>query len=112
MRNILRYKENKDIPPLNKREWNYYFLEGERVKIIPEMYESSNLSDPTSYSYIDSDLVNKVGVVKRCWCELHSWAYGSSYLCDVEYDSKTITLLSMFFYTSKKFYNIDICERY
>lgn len=108
MKSIVAYKENKDIPPLNKREWNYYFSEGERVKIIPEMYKNSAHSDPTSYHYIDSDLVNKVGVVKKCWSDLHSFAHGSSYVCDVEYDTKTITLVAMFFYTSKKFYERDI----
>lgn len=102
MRSIAKYSEIKDIPPLSEREWNYYFNVGDRVKIIPEMTRNWIYSDSSFFESIDEDMKNGIGVVINCWSDLHC-SYGSSYVCDVDFDGKQIRLLSMFFYTSKKF---------
>jgi len=96
MRSINLYTEMKDIPPYDERQWDYYFSVGERVKLIPKL----------SVEWMDVDIItleDEIGVVTRCWSDLIC-NYGSSYVCDVQYKTKKITLLTMFFYTSKKFY--------
>lgn len=100
MRSINDYKEILSIPPLSEREWNYLFLVGERVKIIPKAFDCQ-------YTQLNPQLKGKIGVVKRYWVDI-CCIHGTSYLCSVEFDLESIDILAMSLYTNKKFYERSI----
>jgi hypothetical protein len=102
MRTITNFTNSKEIPPLSEREWNYSFEVGERVKIIPEMIKN-HTDDPFSFYYIDKSLIDKIGIVISCHCDLQAFE-GGSYVCKVDFEGEIISLMSMYFYTSLKFY--------
>jgi hypothetical protein len=103
MRTITNFTNGKEIPPMGEREWNYSFGVGERVKLIPEMV---NLNNNEGYFYeinINESLIDRVGIIKNCYPDLHC-DYGTSFMCLVDFDGVEIKLMSMFLYTSLKFY--------
>ena len=103
MRSITNFTNSKEIPPMSEREWNYSFEVGERVKLIPEMV---NLNNNEGYFYeigINKSLIDRVGIIKNCYPDLHCH-YGTSFMCLVDFDGVEIKLMSMFLYTSLKFY--------
>lgn len=103
MRTITKFNNDRDIPPLSEREWNYSFEVGERVKLIPEMVKNNNYH-PFSFNYIDESLIDKIGIVISCHCDLHAFGQGSSYVCKVDFEGEIISHMCMYFYTSLKFY--------
>lgn len=107
MRTITNFTNDRGIPPLSEREWNYSFEVGERVKLIPEMVKNI-INDPFLYSrniisLSSSDKINKIGVIKNCYPEIHC-NFGTSYMCVVDFDGLEVTLMSSLLYTSLKFY--------
>jgi hypothetical protein len=79
MRTLVEFNVVKDIPPISEREWNYCFLVGERVKLIPEMVKN-HTNNPFFFNYIDESLIDKIGIVISCHCDLHAFGRGSSYI--------------------------------
>jgi hypothetical protein len=85
-----------------QREWNYYFEEGELVMFandIPLNSEIINTHKDSFYEKINlDDFKNKVGIVKRCWSDIHSFASGTVYMVDVDFDGKIITNFAQLFF--------------
>lgn len=102
MRTLDEFNNERIIPPMSEREWNYYFNVGDRVKLIPEMIKN-HINNPFSFNCIDKSLIDKIGVVISCDCELHSFGQGSIYVCSVDFDGHIVNLLCMYFYRSLKF---------
>jgi hypothetical protein len=100
MRSIGKYVDELYIPPLSEREWGYLFLVGERVKIIPEVFNEM-------FNDLNPELNGKIGVVKDYSTEICS-IYGCSYICSVEFDTETITILAANLYRNKRFYDRNI----
>jgi hypothetical protein len=105
MRTIAEFNNGKDIPPLSEREWNYSFGVGERVKLIPEMFKNhiNDPYDPFQFINIDSSYLDKIGVITDCYPDIHC-NLGTSYMCLVDFDGVEKKLMSIFLYTSLKFY--------
>lgn len=84
-----------------KREWNYYFEEGDFVVFaddIPKNYEIINTHKDSFCEKINiNDFKNKVGIVKKCWCDLESFASGSVYMVEVDFDGKIVTNFAQLF---------------
>jgi len=83
-----------------QREWNYFFEEGDLVVFaddIPANYEIINTHKDSFYEKINLDDYNKVGRVIRCWRDLHSFASGTVYMVDVDFDGKIITNFAQLF---------------
>jgi hypothetical protein len=105
MRTIINFTNDRSIPPMSEREWNYSFAAGERVKLIPEMVKNhiNDPYDPFQFINIDLSYLDKIGVITDCYPDLHC-NLGTSYMCLVDFEGEIISLLSMYFYTSLKFY--------
>ena len=105
MRTIAKFNNDRDIPPMSEREWNYSFEVGERVKLIPEMVKNmiNDPYDPFQFINIDSSYLDKIGVITDCYPDLHC-NLGTSYMCLVDFDGVEKKLMSLFLYTSLKFY--------
>lgn len=101
MRSIDKYVNELHIPPLSEREWNYLFLIGERVKIIPEVFNQTFNGD------LNPELNGKIGVVKDCSWDICG-IYGCSHIHSVEFDTETITILAANLYRNKRFYERNI----
>ena len=84
-----------------QREWNYYFEEGDLVMFandIPLNHEIINTHKDSFYEKINlDDYNNKIGKVVRCWSDLHTFAYGSVYMVEVNFDGKIITNFAQLF---------------
>jgi hypothetical protein len=105
MRTIINFTNDRGIPPMSEREWNYSFEVGERVKLIPEMVKNM-INDPYGpFQFINIDLsyLDKIGVITDCYPDLHC-NLGTSYICLVDFDGVGKKLMSLFLYTSLKFY--------
>lgn len=63
----------------SSREFMYYFEEESEV-----MLDLSVMNDVELLLY--KDVVNKKGIVKKCWSDLHAFGMGSSYMHNVEFD--------------------------
>jgi hypothetical protein len=102
MRTIINFTNDRSIPPMSEREWNYSFAAGERVKLIPEMVKNM-INEPFSFSHINPSYLDKIGVITDCYPDLHC-NLGTSYMCLVDFDGVEKKLMSLFLYTSLKFY--------
>lgn len=102
MRTIAKFNNDKDIPPLSEREWNYSFEVGERVKLIPEMVKNF-MNNPFSFTHIDPSYLDVIGVIMDCYPDLHC-NLGTSYICLVNFNGVEKKFMSHFLYTSSKFY--------
>lgn len=75
--------------PMEEREWNYSFGEGEEVMFAPDLpdsYFESN-GDFNVYNLKQfKDYRGKKGIVTKCWSDLHAFGRGSSYMCEVKFD--------------------------
>lgn len=84
-----------------KREYNYYLEEGDLVMFandIPLNYEIINTHNDSFFEKIKLDeYKNKVGVVKRCWEDLHTFANGSIYMVEIDFNGKIITNFAQLF---------------
>jgi hypothetical protein len=98
--------ENLILPPpktpMEEREWNYYFDEGEEVMFAPDLPDS--YFDSVSY-YLEHTLLDlskfkdyrgKKGIVTKCWSDLHAFGRGSSYMCVVKFDGLTHSTMCQF----------------
>jgi hypothetical protein len=105
MRTIINFTNDRGIPPMSEREWNYSFEVGERVKLIPEMFKNhiNDPYDPFQFINIDSSYLDKIGVITDCYPDIHG-NLGTSYMCLVDFDGVEKKLMSLFLYTSLKFY--------
>lgn len=93
--------EGKFPTNFEERKWNYYFEEGDLVLFaddIPLNYEIINTHKDSFYEKINlDDYKNKVGKVLRCWSDLHTFANGSIYIVEVNFDGKTVTNFAQLF---------------
>lgn len=84
-----------------QREWNYYFEEGDLVIFaddIPLNHEIINTHKDSFYEKINlDDYKNKIGKVVRCWSDLHTFANGTVYMAEVDFDGKIITNFAQLF---------------
>jgi hypothetical protein len=105
MRTITNFTNDRGIPPLSEREWNYSFEVGERVKLIPEMVKNIIIDpyNPFQFINIDMSFIDKIGVITDCYPDLHC-NLGVSYMCLVDFDGVEKKLMSSLLYTSLKFY--------
>jgi hypothetical protein len=100
MRTVERYLDLKGVPPITERVWGYFFLPGEKVKIVPDF----NFNDVSSHPIIDSRFKGKIGIITYCFTDI-CCIHGSSYVCDVNFGGDEIRIMAMFLYTNKKFYD-------
>ncbi len=83
------------------RFFNYFFREGELVKLADDIPHGSEhgLSEQGNFlKKVDlSILKNKVGVIKSCDSDLHSFSHGSSYTAVVKFDELLVYGISAYF---------------
>jgi hypothetical protein len=87
--------------PMEEREWNYSFGEGEEVMFAPDLPDSYFESDGDFNVYHlkqFKDYRGKKGIVTKCWSDLHAFGRGSSYMCEVKFeDLIQQTFMTQFF---------------
>lgn len=86
--------------PMEEREWNYYFGEGEEVMFAPDLPDSYFKSEDNPYDpYLSKfkDYRGKKGIVTKCWSDLHAFGRGSSYMCEVKFDGLVHSTMCQFF---------------
>ena len=79
---------------LFEKSWRRYFNVGDEVKFHPDLQSFENFSlkkiehiNPSEYG---------IGVIKKCYSDLHAFAQGSFYNCLVDFDGKEIDVCSGF----------------
>jgi len=86
--------------PMEEREWNYSFDEGDEVMFAPDLPDSYFESDG-DFHYPGlgkfKDYRGKKGVVTKCWSDLHAFGRGSSYMCEVKFDGLSHSTMCQFF---------------
>lgn len=95
----------KSPTKFDEREWNYSFEEGDLVMFaddIPLKHEIINTHKDSFYEQINlDDYKNKIGKVVRCWSDLHTFASGTVYMVEVDFDGKIITNFAQLFLKQK-----------
>jgi hypothetical protein len=85
--------------PMEEREWNYSFGEGEEVMFAPDLpdsYFESNGDFNVYHLKQFKDYRGKKGIVTKCWSDLHAFGRGSSYMCVVKFDGLTHSTMCQF----------------
>ena len=89
--------------PMEEREWNYSFDEGEEVMFAPDLPDSyfESVGDYLDNTFLDlrpfKDYRGKKGIVTKCWSDLHAFGRGSSYMCEVKFDGLVHSTMCQFF---------------
>ena len=89
--------------PMEEREWNYSFDEGEEVMFAPDLPDSyfDSVGEFLENTFLDlrpfKDYRGKKGIVIKCWSDLHAFGRGSSYMCEVKFDGLTHSTMCQFF---------------
>jgi hypothetical protein len=89
--------------PMEEREWNYFFGEGDEVMFAPDLPDSyfESVGEFLEDTFLDlrpfKDYRGKKGVVKICWSDLHAFGRGSSYMCEVHFDGLIHSTMCQFF---------------
>jgi hypothetical protein len=89
--------------PMEEREWNYSFGEGEEVMFAPDLPDSyfDSVGDFLEDTFLDlrpfKDYRGKKGIVTKCWSDLHAFGRGSSYMCTVDFDGLVHSTMCKFF---------------
>lgn len=79
-------KENSSF---ENREWNYHFNEDDLVVF------ANDIPIPIDETY--KEYKNRVGVVRKCWEDIHTFANGSIYMVNVDFNGKIITNFAQLF---------------
>lgn len=89
------------------REWNYFLNEGDLVCFAEDIPQGYNVVIGWDFTKeIDlNEYKNKIGVVKKCWSDLHAFGRGSSYLCEVDFDGKIISHFTQLFLRQNETHN-------
>ena len=91
------------ITPMEEREWNYSFTEGDEVMFAPDLPDSyfDSVGEFLENTFLDlrpfKDYRGKKGIVTKCWSDLHAFGRGSSYMCEVKFDKLTHSTMCQFF---------------
>jgi hypothetical protein len=91
--------------PMEEREWNYSFNEGDEVMFAPDLPDSYFESgDVYNYNNLSKfkDYRGKKGIVKKCWSDLHAFGRGSSYMCEVHFDGLVHSTMCQFYVKYEK----------
>ena len=91
--------------PMETREWNYFFKKGDKVKFAPDLPDSYFVfNEDTFYDPLKKfkDCRDSIGVVVECRGDLHAFGQGTIYICDVDFDGVTDTILAMFLIKNDK----------
>jgi len=89
--------------PMEEREWNYSFSEGDEVMFAPDLPDSyfDSVGEFLEDTFLDlrpfKDYRGKKGIVTKCWSDLHAFGRGSSYMCEVKFDKLTHSTMCQFF---------------
>lgn len=89
--------------PMEEREWNYSFNEGEEVMFAPDLPDSyfDSVGEFLEDTFLDlrpfKDYRGKKGIVTKCWSDLHAFGRGSSYMCEVKFDGLVHSTMCQFF---------------
>ena len=89
--------------PMEEREWNYYFTEGEEVMFAPDLPDSyfDSVGEFLEDTFLDlrpfKDYRGMKGVITKCWSDLHAFGRGSSYMCEVKFIVATHSTMCQFF---------------
>ena len=89
--------------PMEEREWNYSFGEGEEVMFAPDLPDSyfESVGEFLDNTFLDlrpfKDYRGKKGIVTKCWSDLHAFGRGSSYMCEVKFDGLVHSTMCQFF---------------
>jgi hypothetical protein len=89
--------------PMEEREWNYSFTEGDEVMFAPDLPDNyfDSVGDFLVDTFLDlrpfKDYRGKKGIVTKCWSDLHAFGRGSSYMCEVKFDKLTHSTMCQFF---------------
>lgn len=94
--------------PMEEREWNYSFNEGDEVMFAPDLPDSyfesvGEFLEDTSLDLSKfKDYRGKKGIVKKCWSDLHAFGRGSSYMCEVHFDGLVHSTMCQFYVKYEK----------
>lgn len=89
--------------PMEEREWNYFFDEGDEVMFAPDLPDSyfDSVGGFSQDTFLDlrpfKGNRGKKGVVTKCWSDLHAFGRGSSYMCEVKFDGLSHSTMCQFF---------------
>jgi hypothetical protein len=94
--------------PMEEREWNYSFTEGDEVMFAPDLPDSyfESVGEFLEDTFLDlrkfKDYRGQKGVVKKCWSDLHAFGRGSSYMCEVHFDGLVHSTMCQFYVKYEK----------
>jgi len=89
--------------PMEEREWNYSFGEGEEVMFAPDLPDSyfDSVGEFLEDTFLDlrpfKEYRGKKGIVTKCWSDLHAFGRGSSYMCEVNFNGLIHSTITQFF---------------
>ena len=83
------HEENRKIMSeeekiIDERTFNYYFVEGEEVKIDTNIFKKDSEFTPDNMKL--EPHIDKKGIVTNCYSDVHSFGRGWSYRMDVNFD--------------------------
>ena len=88
--------------PMEEREWNYSFGEGEEVMFAPDLPDCQfdSVGEFLENTFLDlrqfKDYRGRKGIVTKCWSDLHAFGRGSSYMCEVNFDGLIQSFMCQF----------------
>jgi hypothetical protein len=94
--------------PMEEREWNYSFTEGDEVMFAPDLPDSyfESVGEFLEDTFLDlrkfKDYRGQKGIVKKCWSDLHAFGRGSSYMCEVHFDGLVHSTMCQFYVKYEK----------
>lgn len=105
-----KHEDKKCVETFNDADdkWNYSFNENDIVvfKDNIDWPEEFNVFIP-SITVKSKDIIGKIGIVKKCWSDLHAFGRGSYCYCNIDFDGILVTLPAGYFV---KFEKEDIGE--
>lgn len=92
-------KEEYFIPVNDEKidyyRWNFNHEVGDVVKFADGGFDDWN--EHHCWKTLKPELATKNGTVIDCYCDLHAYAYGSAWMCKVDFDGEIIETMCGYF---------------